>query len=113
MAVRRRLGAAIAGSILAATLGVGSAAATSPGTFHFFDCNNVADFTATKTETGSAFMVSGSSAFHIVGTHNLFVVLSFTELSSGIARSGQATTWCQVNTNLGTLTFYGFIVTTG
>ena len=113
MATRRRLGALLAGSLLAATLGVGSVAATSPGTFHFYACNTGPDFTATKTETGSAFMVSGASAFHIVGTRDLFVVLSFAQLSPGIAQSGQATLWCQVNTNHGTLTYYGFLVTAG
>jgi len=113
MTVRRRIGALLAGSLLAATVGVGSVAATSPGTFNFYDCNTGPDFTATKTETGSAFLVSGASAFHIVGTNDLFVVLSFTELSYGIAQSGEATLWCSVNTNHGTLTFYGKIVTTG
>jgi hypothetical protein len=113
MTVRRRLGVILAGPMLAATLGVGSVAATSPGTFNFYDCNTGPDFTATKTETGSANLVSGASAFHIVGTRDLFVVLSFSQLSHGIAQSGQATLWCLVNTNHGTLTFYGFIVSAG
>jgi hypothetical protein len=113
MTMRRRIGAVLAGSVLAATLGVGSVAASSPGTFNFYDCNTGPDFTATKTETGSAFLVSGASAFHIVGTNDLFVVLSFVSLSDGIAQSGEATLWCSVNTNQGTLVFYGKLVTTG
>ena len=113
MSVRRRFSAVLAGSMLALCLGVGSVAATSPGTYHFYDCNTGPDFTATKTETGSAFLVSGASAFHIVGTNDLFVVLSFAELSHGIAQSGEATLWCSVNTTQGTFTFYGKLVTTG
>jgi hypothetical protein len=113
MTVRRRLGAILAGSMLALSLGVGSVAATSPGTFNFYDCNTGPDFTATKAETGSANLVSGASAFHIVGTNDLFVVLSFVELSHGISQSGEATLWCLVNTNQGTFTFYGKLVTTG
>jgi hypothetical protein len=44
MTIRRRLGAILSGSMLAATLGVGSVAASGPGTFNFYDCNTGPDF---------------------------------------------------------------------
>ena len=104
MATRRRLGALLAGSLLAATLGVGSVAATSPGTFHFYACNTGPDFTATKTETGSAFMVSGASAFGsacVVAAATILasavvVVLSGDDVSAGLVISASLGAGCVV-----------------
>ena len=111
LSLRRRIAAILAGSLLAATIGVGAAAANDVSTFTFYGCNPPApsEFMATKDLTNGVHGISAASSFHIEGSTSNFVVLGFSELGHGHLQSGNATVACQVNTNFGTFTFYGFI----
>src|SRR5438093_16871 len=94
--------------VLSAGLFVGTGAASSTLTYHFYGCTGPSptEFDAVKTKlpAASPSVVSAAAAFRLTDGSAIFVVLSFGEGNfspPGISQSGAATVTCAVDFSIG------------